>query len=191
MSLHALDFVISTIPISKPLSIPVIEVNSILGGNDLEKVEKILLEDSEQLEFTKEELVFLQQKFETKEEVITFLGNQITQQGLVGEGFIEAVFEREKVSPTSFGNFVAIPHPISPQTDHTFWVICTLQKPITWGEKPVQFVCLLCVEKNNNRDLQRMYDKLVHLVDNHDIVQKLIKARSYYEFTQVFLSSKM
>ncbi|MDI5789280.1 hypothetical protein PO124_15175 [Bacillus licheniformis] len=32
MSLHALDFVISTIPLSDDLPIPVIQVNTILGG---------------------------------------------------------------------------------------------------------------------------------------------------------------
>jgi lichenan operon transcriptional antiterminator len=80
---------------------------------------------------------------------------------LVDENFLESVLAREKLSPTSYGNFVAIPHPMTPQTAITFWVICTLKKAIEWGGKRVQFICLLSVEKNSGSDLQNMYDYLI------------------------------
>lgn len=107
--------------------------------------------------------------------------------GLVDETFIESVFEREAVLPTSFGNLVAIPHPIKPQTEETFWAICTLQKPIIWEDKRVQFVCLLSVEKNSNADLQKMYELLGRVVEDSNLVQKLLKCKTYSEFINVFL----
>jgi lichenan operon transcriptional antiterminator len=189
--LHALDFIISTIPIRDPLPIPVIEVNTILGDNDLGKIESAISENIvTDLEYTSEELVFLQQKFETKEEVIEFLGNQLQRLGLVNETFIQSVLEREAISPTCFGNLVAIPHPIMPQTDKTFWAICTLEKPIMWADKRVQFVCLLSVEKNSTADLQKMYKLLGSLVDDHKKVQQLLKCKTYQEFITVFLKKK-
>ncbi|MGE7070098.1 BglG family transcription antiterminator [Peribacillus butanolivorans] len=186
--LHSLDFIISTIPISKDFPIPVIQVNTILGGNDLGKIEKLFSKEiNQKLKYIREELVFLQKNFETREEVLHFLGGQLADRGLVNEQFLESVFAREAISPTSYGKFVAIPHPITPLTHSTFWAICTLQKPIKWGDKRVQFICLLNVEKNSTDELQYMYDLLVDMIDNSQIVQQLIKCKTYKEFATVFL----
>jgi lichenan operon transcriptional antiterminator len=183
----SLDFIVSTIPIKESLPVPVIVVNTFLGGNDFEKVEKVLEERKHgTLEYTKKELVFLQEKFETKEEVLCFLSEKLEKLGLVDSTFIDAVFEREALSPTSFGNLVAIPHPITPKTDSTFWAICTLQKPIEWGGKRVQFICLLSIEKNSSTYLQKMYALLVKIVEEIQIVQQLLKCKTYDEFLEVF-----
>ncbi|MGZ9816733.1 BglG family transcription antiterminator [Peribacillus simplex] len=188
ISMDGLDFIVSTIPIPDNLPIPVIEVNTILGTNDFEKIENIMLEKKHKtIKYTREELVFLQQNLETKEKVIHFLGDKLQKSGLVNEEFIASVFEREAISPTCFGNLVAVPHPIMPQTDTTFWTVCTLQKPITWEDKRVQFVCLLSVQKNSNEDLQKMYNLLGNVIDDIHIVQRLLKCRTYQEFIDVFL----
>jgi lichenan operon transcriptional antiterminator len=187
MTLLNIDFIISTIPIQSELPIPVIHVNTILGGGDLEKIEAVLAGRSAQnLPYTKKELVFLQKEFETRDEVLDFLCRQLQSLGLVSEDFLESVLAREKLSPTSYGNFVAIPHPITPKTDSTFWTICTLKKPVDWGGKRVQFICLLSVEKNCTNDLQNMYDYLVDLIDDQQVVQSLLKCKTYHEFETVF-----
>jgi lichenan operon transcriptional antiterminator len=189
--MDGLDFIVSTIPIPDNLPIPVIEVNTILGTNDFEKIENIMLEKKHKtIKYTREELVFLQQNLETKEKVIHFLGDKLQKLGLVNEEFIASVFEREAISPTCFGNLVAVPHPIMPHTDTTFWTVCTLQKPITWEDKRVQFVCLLSVQKNSNEDLQKMYNLLGNVIDDIHIVQRLLKCRTYQEFIDVFLRQK-
>ena len=185
---HGIDFIISTIPISEVLSIPVIEVNTILGQEDLQKIQEIIIEDTERsFEYTKEELVFLNKKFETKEEVLYFLGEQLKSLGYIKTGFIDSVLEREAISPTAFGNLVAIPHPIAPQTDSTFWAICTLQKPIQWEDKRVQFVCLLSVRKNSTEDLQNMYKLLANVIEDSNMIQQLLKCKTYKEFLSIFL----
>jgi lichenan operon transcriptional antiterminator len=184
---HSLDFLISTIPIPKQLPIPVIQVNTILGGNDLEKIETVIMElPNQKLKYLKEELVFLQLNFDTKEEVLKFLADKLKSIGLVDDHYLDSVLEREALSPTSYGNFVAIPHPITPKTDTTFWTICTLQKPIDWGGKRVQLVCLLNVEKNSTTDLQSMYDMLVQIIDDSQVVQQLIKCKTFKELEAIF-----
>jgi lichenan operon transcriptional antiterminator len=189
--LGTIDFIVSTVPIPDELPVPIIQVNTILGGNDLSKIEKILGDHSEQsFDYTRRELVFLQKGFETKEEVLNFLVDELLKQGLVDDHFLPAVLEREAVSPTCFGNLVAIPHPIMPQTEETFWAICTLQKPIDWDDKRVQFVCLLSVRKNSKEDLVNMYSLLIEVVDDTNMVYQLLKCRTYEEFLSVFLSKK-
>lgn len=185
---HELDFVISTIPIHDKLPVPVIEVDVLLGKGDFSKIAEALKEEQlSSLKFTREELVFLQQNFDTKEDVLSFLIEKLESLGLVPNTFKRAVEKREAFSPTSYGNLVAIPHPITPLTDSTFWAICTLQKPIDWGGKKVQFICLLCVEKDCTDDLKKMYDLLVHLIESENQVFELIGCKTYEQFQNIFL----
>lgn len=188
VSLGELDFIVSTIPIPDELPIPVIQVNSILGETDLKKVKGFIHEDSENVfEFIKEHLVFLGKSLNTKEEVLEYLHSQLVKLELVGDGFIESVYEREALAPTSFGNFVAIPHPVTPQTNETFLTVCTLQKPIIWENKRVQFICLLSVEKNSNSDMQNLYNMLGKIVDDISIVQQILKCETYDDFLRVLV----
>lgn len=187
MDLHDIDFIISTVPIQQKMSVPVIHVNTFLGDQDLNKIKTVVSEQTTTLEYTREELVFLQQALLSKEEVMSYMFSNLKDMGLIDDVFIESVKERESLSSTSFGNFVAIPHPLNPLTDETFWSICTLQKPIEWDDKLVQFVCLLSVERDSSGDLQRMYDMLGKVIDDRELVQQLIKAKSYHEFKDTFL----
>lgn len=177
------DFVVSTIPIRDSLPVPVIEVNTFLGEGDFERVQYVLKDQSEQSsDYIKEELVFLQEKYDSRESTLQFFQQKLLNLGLVDESFLDSVMEREAISPTSFGNLVAIPHPISPLTETTFLAICTLQKPIDWGGKRAQFICLLSVEKNSHQDFQKMYDLLGTVVDDGAKVQRLLKSKTYKEF---------
>lgn len=66
--------------------------------------------------------------------------------------------ERENTSPTAVGNLVAIPHPMQLLSAETFLMFCTLEKAVDWGDKKVQVIILFSVKRNNNEDLQRLYD---------------------------------
>ncbi|SER61573.1 lichenan operon transcriptional antiterminator [Gracilibacillus ureilyticus] len=186
-NLQEIDFIVSSIPIPKKLSVPVIEVNAILGENDISKIEELVLEEKQAIDhFIRRELTFVHHPtLDSKEAVLEYIASRLTEAGLVDEGFLEAVYEREQVAPTSFGNLVAIPHPITPKTEKTFLTICTLPKPIVWHDKPVQFVCLLCVKKNSQEDLQAMYKWLGKIIDSRTIVQQLIKAKNFDEIRRI------
>ncbi|MDY0404849.1 PTS sugar transporter subunit IIA [Virgibacillus sp. 179-BFC.A HS] len=87
--------------------------------------------------------------------------------------------EREAVAPTSFGNMVAVPHPITPVTENTFWTVCTLQRPIQWHDQQmVQFICLLNIKKGSRGDLDQMFKKLIAITENKAYIQQLIKSNT-------------
>lgn len=187
-NLNEIDFIVSSIPIKESFAVPVIEVNAILKESDLKAIEKFILTQSNHQpmeSFFLQDFVFFKQPLHTKEEVLAFLHGQLMEQGLVGKAFLEAVYEREKVAPTSYGNLVAIPHPITPQTEKTFLCVCTLDKPIDWNNNPVQIVFLLCVKRNSQEDLQEMYDVLGKFIEDHSGVHRILKASSYEEFLRI------
>jgi PTS system mannitol-specific IIC component len=58
----------------------------------------------------REENIFLNQAFATKEEAIRFAGRALVKAGYVKESYINAMIERDKITSTYMGNDVAIPH---------------------------------------------------------------------------------
>lgn len=188
--LHDIDFVVSTVPISQTLSVPVVVVQTLLGIGDMDKIEALLTGKEEYaLHYIREDLVFLRQNFTSKEEVISFLGERIHAAGLIrsAEGFIGLVLERENAAPTAYGNLVAIPHPLIPQSDGTVWAVCTLGQPIDWGGKPVQFICLLSIDKNGDEPPTEMYNQLMRIIDHSEIVQQMLGCESYDEFARILI----
>ncbi|MCA1039326.1 PTS mannitol transporter subunit IICBA [Bacillus infantis] len=57
-----------------------------------------------------EKYVFLNQKFNNKDEAIRFAGRALVDGGYVRENYIEAMIERDEMTSTYMGNDVAIPH---------------------------------------------------------------------------------
>ncbi|WP_245732780.1 BglG family transcription antiterminator [Salinibacillus kushneri] len=184
--LNHIDFIVSSIPISEQLPVPVIEVNAILGDNDLGRIRSFVIDNHKSISFLfRQDLMFLQQSFNSKEETLEHLTSNLEKRGLVDNNFLELVYERENIAPTSFGNLVAIPHPIKPQSRETFVSVCTLKKPITWHDKSVQFVCLLCVKEGSTEDLEDVYKLLGSIIDNAWMVQQLLRAKDYKVFTEM------
>ncbi|WP_138420345.1 BglG family transcription antiterminator [Aquibacillus sediminis] len=187
-SFNGIDFIISSIPITIHLPVPVIEVNTILSERDLDKIENFLNGNTNGLlDYIREDLFFPKHNFSSKEEVLKFLAQQLKNKGLVDDNFLKAVYEREELAPTDFGNLVAIPHPITPQTTTTLLAICTLDKPIIWKNKRVQFVCLLCVKKESSEDLQMMYKVLGEIIEDSSLIHQLVKSESYSMFMKHLL----
>lgn len=177
------DFIISSVPIREPLPVPVIEVNAILGNKDLVKIDQFVSsKDEKVLDYLPEENLFLNKNLSSKEEVIDFLAFHASRIDPLPDNYKQLVYDREEIAPTAYGNLIAVPHPISPQSSHTFLTMCTLKRSIDWGERKVQFVCLLNVKKDSQENLQDMYDLLGRIVNDSSLIQKLLTARTYQEF---------
>nr|WP_090237580.1 BglG family transcription antiterminator [Lentibacillus halodurans] len=185
---NKIDLIISSIPIPEDISVPVLEVSPILGKKDIEHITSFIMEKEQSIyDYFHPELLHLRKEFSTKEAVLRFMCDQLQKQAMVDEGFLDAIFEREKVATTAYGNLVAVPHPISPYSDETFLSVCTVENPIAWGDQSVQFVCVLSVKRNSTEDLQSMYELIGKIIDSPTIVQKLIKAETYDAFVKVLL----
>ncbi|WHY67387.1 BglG family transcription antiterminator [Neobacillus sp. SuZ13] len=190
--LSSIDFIISTIPIKEEIGVPVLVVNTFLGEGDIANIRKGVssgkeCESQSYLDISK---VFIHKDLKDKESVIRFMCDELYKQKLVSKDYVNLVLEREEVAPTSFGNLVAIPHPLTPETDETFWTVCTLKRPIEWTDKHrVQFICLLNIRKVPEGDLDRMYKRLIALIENSTTVQKVIKSDSAEEIIKILNES--
>lgn len=173
-----IDFIVSTVPLPDTITIPYVVISTMLGDSELTKIEQIVGDYKESIvdKYLKEDLIYTNLPCETPKKVIEYLGNELTRKGMTEQGIVKTVMDRERAASTSYGNLVAIPHPLEAKSPHTFWTIATLEKPIDWGKNKVQFVCLLHVADENKEELKPMYETLFRFIDNRDIVQKLITA---------------
>jgi len=187
--LSMIDFIISTVPIREDLGVPVLVVNTLLDDADVRSIRKVLSVNRKNWvkNYLDPKRIFLQKDFPDRDSVIRFLCSQLIRQNMVPEDYTHLVFERESVAPTSFGNLVAVPHPIKPSAKETFWTICTLKNPIKWsGDQFVQFVCLLNVNDADQSELDNMFHILLSIIDDKALVQKLIRCESAEELLQLF-----
>lgn len=186
-NLTGIDFIITTIPIKEDFGVPVLLVNTFLQKEDITNIKKHLASSQkEQHDYLHSSRIFIHEKLTTKEDTIRFLCGELYNQKLVSKEYVKLVLEREKLASTCFGNLVAVPHPIKPVTDETFWTVCTLKSPIQWDDqKMVQFVCLLNIEKGGIANLNKMYQQLIMIIEHKKIVQKLIKTNSKEEIMKI------
>lgn len=190
--LSSIDFIISTVPIKEDIGVPVQVVNTFLEERDIALIRQGISSaiSSDQERYLDESRVFIHKEFEDKESVIRFMCEKLYEQKLVSKDYVHSVLEREVVAPTCFGNLVAIPHPLTPVTEETFWTVCTLKKPIEWADKNmVQFICLLNIRRVPNGDLERMYKRLIAIIESSTTVQKILKSESADEIIKILNQS--
>lgn len=130
------DFIISTVPLPSDIHMPHVVVSTILGEQDIHSIEQHIDNKRNNVveKYLESSNIFMNQPLTSPTEVIQFLGEQLIDKGIVRSNFIESVLERERAAPTSYGNLVAIPHPLEPQSNQTFWSFCILNEPFN-GEK--------------------------------------------------------
>ena len=82
--------------------------------------------------------IYLNQKPDTKENVIRRIGAVFSERGYTDESYTQAMLDKEKVFNTYMGNFVALPHGIEEakkDIKKTGIVIMTFPEGQDWGAK--------------------------------------------------------
>lgn len=175
-----IDFIVSTVPLPDSIDIPHLVIDTLLGDDELETIEEMMGNTKKSIieRYLAQDLIYLNLALSTPEEVINYLGTELIQKGYTEEGIIESVMEREQAASTSYGNLVAIPHPLEPKSNRTFWTLATLKEPIDWGGNQVQFICLLHVADESKENLEPMYNNLIRFVDDRRIIEAILATTS-------------
>ena len=150
--INSVDFIFSTVPIPNIKTEKIIHVEPIMTEDDLERIE-IDLTETEKIQkidyekFFKRELFFPDFEAKTAHEVIRKISDIMIEKGYINKDIQKSIFDRENISSTEIGNFVAIPHALKNDMDEAIVSVCVLQKPIKWKKTYVQIVFLLCIPK--------------------------------------------
>lgn len=178
-----IDYVFTTVPLGRTLSVPVREVGFFLNEKDLHHVRKVLearRSESGIDSYFDERLFFPHLVAADKDEVLDTLCSLVGTRRAIPDDFVQLVRERERAAPTSFGNRVSMPHPARPCTPDTFVAVGLLDKPVLWApDVLVSAVFLVSVSMSTDKNLQDFYDRMARLLVSKEDVEMLIKQREF------------
>lgn len=147
----------------------------------LQKENHLILKD-----FFSKDLFYMDMEFDNSEDIIRFLSNKLFEQGVVSNDFFKSVLDRESISPTSFEQFIAVPHPIVFDSYSSKGAICILKRPIQWGEYQVKIVILFAIRNEDRKKLKDYYSLIGQAIVEENSLKKLLAAKSYSQFIEVF-----
>lgn len=182
VDLSGIDYVFTTVPLGKALPVPVRQVGFFLDDADITSVRDALRSRHAcGIERYFDRTLFLpHMQAAGKQEAIDALCAQAALHREVPDDLRELVWEREAAGYTSFGNSVAMPHPMRACTSRTFVCVGLLDSPIEWSPGiEVQAIFLVCVSVDTNKDLQEFYDRISRLLTNTEDVKTLISHQHF------------
>ena len=178
-----IDYVFTTVPLGVALPVPVREVKFFLDDADVLTLRELLAGAPAALSldrFFDRRLFVGDLQADTKEEAIDALCDLVKAYRDVDSSFRDLVYRREAAAPTSFGNNVAMPHPLEPVSDQTFVAVGLLKHPIAWNEwASAQAVFLVCVSREWNDGLRDFYEATTRVLTDKDKIALLLEKRSW------------
>lgn len=125
------------------------------------------------------ENILLNQQIATKEEAIRLAGQMLVDKGYVESGYIEKMLEREEMTSTFMGNFVAIPHgtdDAKKEVKETGITIIQVPNGVDFGDgNIVKLIFGIAGKGNDHLDILSNIAITVSEVEN---VEKIVKATS-------------
>ena len=128
--------------------------------------------------------VFLGQKAFSKEEAIRFAGEQLVKGGYVEPEYVEAMLERERLTPTYLGESIAVPHGTVEAKDRvlkTGVVFCQYPEGVRFGEEEDDIARLVIgIAARNNEHIQ-VITSLTNALDDESVIERLANTTSVQE----------
>ncbi|MEQ4531265.1 MAG: PTS mannitol transporter subunit IICBA [Mixta sp.] len=134
------------------------------------------------------ENIFLGQHAASKEEAIRFAGEQLVKGGYVEPEYVDAMLEREKLTPTYLGESIAVPHGTVEAKDRvlkTGVVFCQYPQGVRFGEEEDDIARLVIgIAARNNEHIQ-VITSLTNALDDESVIERLANTNSVQEVLEL------
>ncbi|WP_410049981.1 PTS mannitol transporter subunit IICBA [Shigella sonnei] len=134
------------------------------------------------------ENIFLGRKAATKEEAIRFAGEQLVKGGYVEPEYVQAMLDREKLTPTYLGESIAVPHGTVEAKDRvlkTGVVFCQYPEGVRFGEEEDDIARLVIgIAARNNEHIQ-VITSLTNALDDESVIERLAHTTSVDEVLEL------
>lgn len=181
------DCVFSTIPIERSLNIPVFLISSLVDNSDVSLIKSKLekLESGNILKHFPEELFFVNQTYETREQAIEDIVFKMEARYDLDPLFLDLVLQRERLAATEFNNMVAFPHGLKPRGSQTLVSITILDKPMVWEKREVRIIILACLAGAIDKQLDEFYGVISAMITDEKIQWQLIHNPDYSQLVRI------
>lgn len=131
------------------------------------------------------ELIFVQEQFKDKEELIRFVCSKLVERGCTTDKFVDSVLKHENLTSTAIGFGAAIPHGSQFEINESRIPVVLLDKPILWDdEEMVDTVFLLGVKmttKNEYIKTRLFYKQYIQLIESRESIEEFRKFKTNFE----------
>lgn len=188
LSHHSVDFIISTIPLEH-VNTPFITVSPLLEAGEVQKITDFIgkldqasghAEHAGSIlgQYTELSLVFPRLAISHRFELIEFLANQLAEKGFVEQDYAHQALLRERISSTTIGGGIAIPHG-DPKLIRTSRIaVATLQEPLDWQEEKVSIVFMLAIAPQEQVTMKKLFQRLSLLSEQPSTIERLVRAET-------------
>ncbi|WP_299998803.1 PTS mannitol transporter subunit IICBA [uncultured Cedecea sp.] len=137
--------------------------------------------------------IFLGLQASSKEEAIRFAGEQLVKGGYVQPEYVDAMFEREKLTPTYLGEGIAVPHGTVEAKDRvlkTGIVFCQYPQGVHFGEDADDIARLVIgIAARNNEHIQ-VITSLTNALDDESVIERLVNTTDVQEVLDLLAGKK-
>lgn len=189
------DFIISTVQLDMPGK-KVLLVSPFLTEKDIQKIKQAGYQTGdwydqslsqprmEWTDYLREETIFLDTTFATKDELLAEIGQELVKQKLVVQEFVADIDHREKLGSTALPIGVAIPHGRPENARQTRIILVRNQKKIRWDKYYVDLVFLICIAKSEQTATRRILSGIYSLIEDGVVLQKLRQGKTQYHMME-------
>jgi transcriptional antiterminator len=181
--LAGIDLLISSIPLKRSYPIPMIEVHYFVNEDDKKNVEMRLNDRMpfHMMKYMQKEMFFTDISAKTKEEAVSYLAHQISDQKDVYQELIES----DCAGSAELDHMVGLLS-IKVKTGKTRLLVGILNKPIVWNERRVQIILLPVIGEMQYTEMQNFYEELSALVLNPEYIKRIIRTKNFEEISSIF-----
>ncbi len=181
-NLDNFDLLITTVPMTKQLDIPVIEISDTIPywQQIANSIEVYNYNESGIRKALKQKYFLKNVTASNREDILMKISSSFNDAASVYEKLIKA---EQKISAETTNN-IAYLHTIDP-IDEDFILICTLKKPIIWKKQWIQLIIWVNCKDQNIRKLNSYYKFVKRLVDTEGITERILnieKAEDLFDY---------
>lgn len=192
------DIVICTTEHIIECECPVIYIHEIFDENELKNklrqakfckgTDAAILDDNWYVmaNILKEDTFFNLSEQEDYTSALNCMIDTLTERGYVDMEFKERVWEKESRSSMTIDN-IAIPHAVQKAGDSIVLSVGVFRKPMPYREDNIQIIFLLALpeEIRDENRLVCVYDEIMSLVKNDEMIEKITQSENYIDFMKV------
>ncbi|TFJ93074.1 PTS sugar transporter subunit IIA [Lentibacillus salicampi] len=132
------------------------------------------------------ENIRLNQSLNSKEEAVRYTGKILADNGYVQDAYIDKMLEREEVTSTFMGNYVAIPHGTEDArelVEETGLSVVTVPDGVDFDGNTVKVLIGIAGKENEHLDV---LSKIAIVCSEEENIQKIVDATSEEDIINLF-----
>lgn len=195
------DLLITTFAVPDSKDYAIFQISPLISSSELTELDKLCDDIYQQKQcrvlfdnfnhYFSEELFFTDKDITIsamdKYNIITFMATKIVETGNVDEKFVKDVLSREALASTGFDK-IAIPHGTEVNADKSSICVLISNNGVKWDDTLVHVVMMFSLNKDDQHIFPLLYDALVQLFQEENVLRLLGTAKDFSSFHKVVFS---